>query len=244
MVSRLITYFSCGLTLAMSTTAQADLTFYVGDNPPFNEMVGKMPKGLAVDIVEQMLKRAQITYKYQESPWARALFTTQNEANTCIFSLGRIPQREGLFTWIGPIAQNKWALFTLKNKKIQLKSLDEAKKYPIGGQRKDAKMVFLEGKGFTVDLATEEDQTMKKLYAGHLDLIAGGLYTAKKIARDLGFDPESIKPVLVFNTVENYIGCSKSTDPKMIEALNSALSNMQSDGSLKKITDQHIQNFE
>ncbi|WP_373974100.1 ABC transporter substrate-binding protein [Chitinibacter sp. SCUT-21] len=224
--------------------ARANLTLIVGNNPPFNDIQNEKASGMVVSIIEQLMSYAELKYRFVQYPWARALSTAQTETDTCIFSLARLPIREDAFIWIGPLAQNKWTFFALRERNLTIKTLDDARKYSIGGQRKDGKVQFLESNGFTVDLAAEEEQSMKKLYAGHIDLVAGGLFTAKLIAQSIGADPQKIKPLYIFHTADLYLGCSKSTSASHITKLKAALQRMRSDGSLQKITDQYSAEFE
>ncbi|QLG88651.1 transporter substrate-binding domain-containing protein [Chitinibacter bivalviorum] len=235
------------LTVLVGVSAvghSAELTLLVGNNPPYNDLENGKPIGMVVDIVDALLRRTPLRYSYVQYPWARALSSAQTTPDTCIFSLARLPVREDDFIWIGPLAQNKWTLFALRERNLKLANLDEARKYVVGGQRKDGKVQFLENLGFKLDLATEEEQSMKKLYAGHIDIMAGGLYTAKIIAKSIGADPEKIKPIFVFHSADLYLGCSKTTSPSSIAQLKQALAAIINDGSLQKITESHTKNFE
>ena len=232
------------LALSLHTAVAADLTMMIGDNPPFNSFHKDKAQGMAVDIVDEMLKRAGLTAQYPVYPWARLFNLAQSEANHCAYTVGRLPEREAMFQWIGPIAFNQWAFFALRERNIKLNSLDDARKYTVAGQRKDAKATWLEGRGFQIDYATEERQALLKLMAKRIDLYPVGLFSADDIAKRHQIDPKLLQPVLVFNRVENYLVCSPSTDAKFIAKLQQALVSIKADKTLQKIWDKYEAEFE
>ncbi|WP_081686674.1 substrate-binding periplasmic protein [Chitinilyticum litopenaei] len=227
----------CGMVHA------SDLTLMVGDNPPFNSFRGSRPEGVAVQIVDMMLQRANLSVSYIGYPWARAFNLAQSEKNHCVFTLGRIPEREPLFEWIGPISVNQWVFFGLRERRLALKSLDDARQFTVTGQRKDAKAMWLESQGFSIDYATTESQSLKKVQAGRVDLYPAGLYSLPELAEKAEVDPALFEPLLVFNRVDNYLGCSKSTNPEVLKRLRAALASMKADKSFERITARGLADF-
>lgn len=221
----------------------ADLTLNLGDNPPFNSFVANRPEGIAVDVVAELLKRSQLSAEHKDLPWARALSTTQMLPNHCAYTVGRIPAREDKFHWVGPIATVKGTLFALKERNLQLKNLDDAKKYRVGDLRQGSNAIYLESKGFTLDYANTEDQNLRKLFAGHIDLYPGTSYSAYEIVRRLNLDPQKLQPLLVFNRVDLYLACNLETPTATINKLNQALEAMRADKTLQKLTSQHDARF-
>ncbi|MDX7833812.1 hypothetical protein SJS03_21745, partial [Aeromonas dhakensis] len=62
--------------------------------------------GLSVDLLKRMLEVSGIGLDrkgIQLLPWARAYQMAQYDPNTVIFSMIRLPEREALFHWVGPI---------------------------------------------------------------------------------------------------------------------------------------------
>lgn len=221
----------------------ADLTLYVGDNPPFNSFVNAHPDGMAVDVMTELLKRAQLTAEHKDFPWVRALSTVQFKPNHCAYTVGRIPERETRFHWIGPIASVKGTLFGLRERNLQIKSLDDAKKLSVGDVRQGANAIFLESKGFVLDYANTEDQNLRKLLAGHIDLYPGTSFSAREIAQRLQIDPQRIQALYVFNQVDLYLACNLETPASLIDKLNIALDSMRSDKKLQQINARYDARF-
>ncbi|WP_144290289.1 substrate-binding periplasmic protein [Chitinilyticum litopenaei] len=162
------------LSLVLGTSYSSDLTMLIGDNPPFNSFRESRPEGLAVQIVDVMLQRSGLSVRYAEYPWSRAQKLAQTEPGHCVYTLSRLPERENAYEWIGPIAVNPWTFFALRERRIKLKGLDDARQYTIAGQRNDGKAIWLESQGFVLDYAAKESQGLKKVASGRLDLFPGG----------------------------------------------------------------------
>jgi polar amino acid transport system substrate-binding protein len=90
--------------LAGVCTSVAALTLTTEEYPPFNmtdAQTGR-PAGIAVDKVVEMIHRANEPFTITSYPWARAYQMAVKVDDTCVFSTSRTPERETLFTWIGP----------------------------------------------------------------------------------------------------------------------------------------------
>jgi polar amino acid transport system substrate-binding protein len=244
-----VSHFSARLGLAIcagvlhGVVCAADLTLYLGDNPPFNSFVNGQPEGMAVEVMTEMLKRTQLSAEYKDFPWVRALSTVQFKPNQCAYAVGRIPEREARFQWIGPIASVKGTLFGLRERHLQIKSLDDAKKLRVGDVRQGANAIFLESKGFVLDYANTEDQNLRKLLAGHIDLYLGTSFSAREIVQRLQIDPQLIQAVYVFNQVDLYLACNLQTPASVIDKLNSTLDSMRSDKTLQRINTRYEARF-
>jgi len=67
--------------------------------------------GVATDRLVAALKRADIPYRISVYPWLRAYDMALKDPFTCVYSTNRTPEREALFSWVGPLAQDGWAIF-------------------------------------------------------------------------------------------------------------------------------------
>ncbi|QLG88439.1 transporter substrate-binding domain-containing protein [Chitinibacter bivalviorum] len=230
--------------LGLSTVANAhDLILYVGDNPPFNSFTNRQPEGMAVEVVAEMLARSGISSIQKDYPWARAVENVARNPNQCAYTMGRIAEREKKYSWIGPIASIQGVFFGLSERHLQVKSLDDARKLRVGDIRQGANAVMLEKLGFTIDYANSEDQNLKKLLAGHIDLYPAGSFATGEIAKRLGIAPNKIEPLMIFNTVDLYLACNPNSKPQLLEQLQKSLDSMRSDKKLKQIYDKYQDKF-
>lgn len=208
------------------------------DAPPYNYSTdgGKTITGSATDIVHELFKRAHVDYSIRMYPWERAFFMARDEKNTCVYSTTRTEAREHQFQWVGPVARNDWVLFALENSSISLKTLDEARKYRVGGYRGDAVAVYLEEQKFAMDNAANDEQTIKKLMAGRIDIWATGISAGPWFAKKFG---AKIKPLLTLRATELHLACNLGVPSATIHTLNQTLKAMVKDGTTARIFQQY-----
>ncbi|MEI8631015.1 hypothetical protein P4S72_00655 [Vibrio sp. PP-XX7] len=71
-----------------------------------------------------------------------------DEKDILIYSIARTKERESLFKWVGPIAPYNVYLFKLKARSdIIVNTLEDVKKYRIGGAYQDVKQLYLVSQG-------------------------------------------------------------------------------------------------
>lgn len=221
--------------LAGMTAGQAQsLVLATEEAPPFNYLAddGKTVVGSATELIHALFKRAHVPYTITLFPWARALEMARSETNTCVYSTTRTPEREHSFVWVGPVARNDWVLFARADRTIQLTTLEDAKKYKIGGYLDDAITLHLQAQKFPVDVATKDTQTAQKLESGRVDLWATGGTIGPHVANKLKI---KIKPVLNFKATELYLACNPAAPPDWVKKLNETLRAMGKDGTTAKI---------
>lgn len=220
-----------GMAWALPASALEVMT---EDNAPFNYLDGQQVSGISTEILLEMGKRAGVPLKIQILPWPRAYRAALDAPDTCVYSTVRLPEREALFKWIGPLASNKWALFAKSDFHKPINTIYDAKNYRIGGVTMDAKSIYLKSLGFNnIDLVTDDNLNLAKLIAGRIDLWISGLYKAKESAEHVG--GKTIKPVLVVREVDYYLACNPKTSEATLNALTQALQALQKDGYVKAV---------
>ena len=55
-----------------------------------------------------------------------------------MFVTARLPEREELFKWVGPIGPDDWVLLARGDNPINLTSTDRARQYTVGAYKGDA----------------------------------------------------------------------------------------------------------
>jgi polar amino acid transport system substrate-binding protein len=210
------------------------------DYPPFNMRVSELPTGdpddpltgISVDIIRELFKRAGVEYTFHIYPWERAYDTALNTPGYGIFSIVRTPEREALFQWVGPLIVTKWVLMAKKSRNIKLSSLDDARKYKIGGYKGGAAPLFVEKQGLTVEYYIYNHFIVRKLEAEKLDLWPiteiVGHYVAKR-------EGVSVEPALLLKESAMSMGFNKSVSADLIAKLNKTLQDMKDDGTVEKI---------
>jgi polar amino acid transport system substrate-binding protein len=241
MISRLATCFflsSVGLALG-APTVQA-LTLVTEENPPFNYTEQGKVVGMSTEIVAELGKRSGISLQIQSMPWEKAYLAVQRDKETCIYSTARLDNRERLFSWIGPIATNRWVLIGKSDFTGSVKAVEDARKYRVGVVAKDAKIEFLMAKGVTDLREVSEDVLVPpRLVLGRgdpnrIDLWATSAYGARTTAARAKV--KDLKVVLPLRAIPLYLACGRNTSPQTVKALSQAFEQATKDGSLKGIT--------
>lgn len=223
------------ISLLLSGSVWADtIVLTTEDAPPTNFSTdgGKTITGSATDIVRELFKRAEIDYKISMYPWERAINMAENEKNTCVYSTTRTEAREKKFQWVGPVAPNDWVLFALADSNISIKTLEDAKKYKVGGYRGDAVALYLEEQKFKLDNGANDEQSVQKLKGGRIDIWATGIQSGPWNAKK--FDVK-IKPLLNFKSTELYVACNLGVAPAIIDKLSKTIAAMAKDGTTAAI---------
>jgi len=230
-----------GLLAALMLASQPALALKLltEENPPLNYTENKKLTGMATEVVQEIGRRAKIKLETDVMAWDKAYEKAQADKETCLYSTARLPNRENAFKWVGPIAVNKWGLFALGGFKQEIKSLNDARPFRVGGVARDAKTEFLKQEGVTNIVEVTDDRlnpgklTLNRKEAQKIDLWITSVANAKQVAARAKVP--DVKLVYVVREAESYLACSPRTSAATLKALADALDGMQKDGSYAKI---------
>lgn len=122
-------------TATNEVTPAKDPVFITEQFPPFSYQEDGKLQGISVDLLEKMLEHMNTTLNRSEIKllsWDQGYQMALQDNNTVIFSTGRIPEREALFKWVGPISSIKVVLFALNAKHIKINSPGDLRALKIG----------------------------------------------------------------------------------------------------------------
>jgi len=209
------------------------------ENPPLNYTENKKLTGMATEVVQEMGRRAKMKLDFEVMAWNRAYEKAQADKETCLYSTARLPNRENVFKWVGPIAANKWGLFALGGFKQEIKSLNDAKPLRIGGVVRDAKTEFLKQWGVTNIVEVADDTlnpgklSLNRKEAQKIDLWITSVASAKQVAERAKVP--GVKLVYLVRAEESFLACSPRTSAATLKSLAGALDAMKKDGTFSKI---------
>jgi polar amino acid transport system substrate-binding protein len=223
-----------------------DLVLLTENFPPYN--MAKNGKnfaqdeninGIAVDIVREMFKRADITYSLTlRFPWERIYKLTLEKPGYGVFVMARLPDREKLFKWVGPIGPDDWIMLAKADSKITLETLDDARKYKIGAYKGDAIAETLAKQGLNPIVVLRDQDNAKKLVNGQIDLWATGDPAGRYLARQEGVN--GLKTVLRFNSAELYLALNKDVPDELVVRLQAALDQLRKEGKVDEIMARYL----
>ncbi|WP_030129283.1 ABC transporter substrate-binding protein [Pseudomonas sp. QTF5] len=223
-----------------------DLVLLTENFPPYN--MAKNGKnfaqdeninGIAVDIVREMFKRADITYSLTlRFPWERIYKLALEKPGYGVFVMARLPDREKLFKWVGPIGPDDWIMLAKADSKITLESLEQARKYKIGAYKGDAIAETLAKQGLKPIVVLRDQDNAKKLVNGQIDLWATGDPAGRYLARQEGVS--GLKTVLRFNSAELYLALNKDVSDETVAKLQAALDQLRKEGVVDDIMGRYL----
>lgn len=235
--------FLTGFILFQPPTQAAGLVFYTENYPPYNykeEKSGQL-KGIAVEIVQDILKRTGFAHEIRMAPWKRGYEITLSQKNTCLFSTGRTKERENLFKWVTPFTEVSLVLFARADSHIQIDSLEDAHPYQIGGYLGDAATDFLVRNNIAVETVANDQLNLKKLQNGRIDLWATGEYAGLKIAEMAG--QTKLKKVYNLISLQGGVACNLQTDDIILMRMREELHALYQEGRIKEIYQNYMPNL-
>ncbi len=198
------------------------------------------PDGHSVEIVKEIMKRLNETFRIEIVPWKRAYYELENKPNIVLFSTTRTRERENKFKWVGPLNTLKWVLYKKKGNPIELKSLEDAKKLrSIGCYQGDAREQFLLSKGFkNLNSLFGEDsnqRNLRLLSMGRIDLWISSNVGIAQICKEANADISEFEEALVVKQAYLYIAFSKNSSEALIKKWQNTLNEIKKDGTYLKI---------
>lgn len=214
--------------------------------PPYNMAVdGKnfAPEdkinGIAVEILRETFKRAGVGYSMTlRFPWDRIYKLAMATPGYGVFATARLPEREKLFKWVGPIGADDWIMLARADSPIKLTTLQQAKKYRIGAYKGDAIAQQLITDGMTPIVVLRDQDNARKLVNGQIDLWATGDPAGRYLARQEGVT--GFKTVLRFNSAELFLALNKDVPDEIVAKLQKALDQMRAEGVIDEILGRYL----
>lgn len=214
--------------------------------PPFNMAVDDKNfarddgiDGISADIVREMFKRAGIKYSLTlRFPWDRLYRLTLDKPNYGLFSTTYTEERKPLFKWVGPLAKTGWVLLAAPGSDIKVTSLKDSAKYKIGAYKNDAVSQALESEGMQPINALRDQENVKKLTSGKIDLWATTDPVGRYIAKQEGVS--GLNTVLRFKEAELYLALNKDTPDEVVQRLQKALDELRAEGFIDDMTNSYL----
>lgn len=191
--------------------------------------------GICTDMVKAMMANVKYDYVMKLRAWSWAYDWVQTRKDHGLFCTARTDQREDQFQWVGPLASIKWTLFAAPDSDITLSSLDDARKYKIGGYKGDVMSDYLANKGFDMVMSVSGEQNPRRLTLGQIDLWVTDGLVGPLVAKEK-YGIKGLKPLLVFRETPMYLAVSKQTDPKVVADLQRGLDKARASGQLAAIS--------
>jgi polar amino acid transport system substrate-binding protein len=217
--------------------AKGELQIFTEEFPPLSCSKDGEASCLGSEVVEEIIKRQGLDVTIQVVPWARGYKAAQDGPMTGLFTATRTEQRERLFKWVGPLAEQVTSFYALKDSTITLASLDDAKKVDnIGVVTDYYSQQYLIGEGFAnLDVSGDPNAMVRKLQAGRIPLMVSENITLSDLLKANGAKLEDVKLVYTFMASQSYLVFSLDTPDELVQQWQATLDEMKADGTFAKI---------
>lgn len=229
-----------------------DLTWMTEEYPPYNFTENGQVKGIGVDVLLEVWKRAGIHKTAKDIsviPWARGVSIMEKTKGSCLFSTTISPKRKKVlgyqFVYPIPLDKNEAGnhIIAMKSQHIKITSPDDLKKYRIGavlgdiGQdlASDAKVPDSQ-----IDTCTNGTLLIKKMLKKRFDVMSYGYPTLESLLKEEKIDKELFEIVYTFPPLPMGYAFNKDTDPALIKELQKALDSVHADGTAEKIRKKYL----
>lgn len=228
----------CCLGAGVAAFADEPLKIVTEEFPPYNHTEQGKITGLSTEVVEAVLKELKLQGNIQSLPWARAYEMAKNTPEVLIYSIGRTPERENYFKWVGVIAPTDYYLYALPGKSFKIDALENAKPYQIGTVNQDVGEQFLLAHGFVkgqnLQSSIKYELNYQKLKLGRIDLWIMNGMTASHLARQVGDDPAlTLAKVYRINDLSSegyYMAFGKQTPDATVQQFKRGLEAIKKNG--------------
>lgn len=234
----------CLPALAGNSTGSLDILFH--SNPPLSYEEGGQRSGYIAEILDAMLHELPITTQSHYLPVARAFQTLAAQKNTLMYPVTRLPERESLYEWIGPVAQRSITVYKLKTRKdIQISQISDLNHYRLGIVRELASSKSLIANPAinkeNIDFAPTPESNFRKFLLGRNDLIVASEWTAIYMMRSMNHSMRELEPVMVLDQQHQYyIALNKNSNPELVSRLRAAFYRLEKSGLLEQLKQKYL----
>ncbi len=231
--------------MVMGSAHAKDVPIAIGDYAPYIDK-SKANKGFMSEIVVKAFKKAGLNGVLEFKPWKRIEEVEINENKRLSFAWIKTDERSKKWHYSDNIMAATTVFISVKSKGFKWKTLEDLKPYKIGTSRGYSYGTEFDKmkSQFKIKEAASDEQNIKKLVSGRIDIFPVDPFVGAQIIRDKLSPDEAAKLEVVKEPNLGYDGmhaiCAKSYSEcrGILDKFNSGLAKMKADGSLQAIIDQ------
>jgi polar amino acid transport system substrate-binding protein len=209
------------------------------ESAPDNFTENGVLKGVSVEVLHEIWKIMGVSRQPVEVlPWARGYRETLEMPGTVLFATARIPEREALFKWVGPIRTSRFVLIAHRNSKIWISSPQELQDYKIGTVIDDIGEKLLTDLGIPLsklDRATSSIQNLEKFRKGRFELMPFSESGVSTVLKSQGMNPKNYRVVYTLSEKQIHFAFHKDTPDSTVLKFQQALDTLKKNGTISRI---------
>ncbi|PKU26542.1 substrate-binding periplasmic protein [Telmatospirillum siberiense] len=240
-MSRMVAFlcFLMSFLLAGAYCHAETVRVLTGNIEPYAIENGPRP-GFAIEIVQEMGRRAGIDVEINFMPWQRALLEASLGHDVAIVPVVRTVEREALYSWIQPIMPGEPFYLLAIRPDVDISSFEAVRNSVIGGMANAPAESILRRAGLRyLDLSTDNIINARKLLAGRFDVWFAREAEAKLAMTRLGESPARLRRGFVVDAPPSYLAASRDFSPLIARRLAKAFDSMKADGSYERIVNSY-----
>lgn len=190
-------------------------------------------------LLDALMAEAGLEYEFESAPWLRLVSTLERQPNTLAYSVSRTPEREDEYFWIGKIRSMHFQLYGLTERLHELpQTLSDAQDYRIAVLRGDMVDEFLQSQNFSNLMHPATGASwLELLLRERFDLVPYSEQLMQQQLQMSGFPGSRFTPVidLGFLTDGLYMVMNKTSDPELVDLLQTSFQNLIDNGEFDRI---------
>ncbi len=235
--------FSCLMFALPSVASAGKLELQAIAYPPLVYAEGNDLWGVAPEVVAEIQKLVGDECEQKAVPWLRAYEQTQKGPMQAIFAIVRIPEREALFKWVGPVFEEGDYFFKHRNSHLEVNSLEDAKRVERIAVRKGGYThQTLAAQGFeNLDVGPSYDSSYRKLVDGRVNLVLMGERTYYYMVKKAGIEPDNFERTnYKFAESGAWLAFSPDVPDELVEKWQKALDTIKANGVFDEIMERNF----
>ena len=225
-----------------------ELDIYTTDAyAPYNFVEEGRLKGISVDMMMRILEKIEAPIQPESIkivPWARGLNYLSTKQNACLLTVGKTPEREAKFQWVGPTVLAGFSVLALKNRHITINAIGDLNSYRIGDQlggSPGGEIALQAGvKKEKIEYVPTPGQNIMKLALGRLDVVIIERNVAAWQIKQSGLHLDDFETVYVLTESPLYFGFHKDIPKTLIDKLQAALDALKQKEAYQQILDIYL----
>ena len=199
--------------------------------------------GVAPEVVRAIQAEVGDGNPLKVVPWLRAYNQAQSKPRQALLAIVRIPERENLFKWVGPVFSEGDYFFQRHGAGLGIKPLaDASKDVRIAVRRDGYTHQALKAKGFTnLEVTQSYESSYKMLVQQRVDLVLMGERTYFYMVKKAGLEPELFERTdCKFAESSAWLAFSRDTPDETIARWQAALDKLKANGTYDAIMKQNF----
>ncbi|MDD1715911.1 MAG: transporter substrate-binding domain-containing protein [Methanolinea sp.] len=210
-----------------------EMVFLTEEYPPLNYVENGTVKGISVDLLigaARQMGSPVSAHQISVLPWPEAYATALSRSNTVLFATVRLPERENLFKWAGPLGLEKKVVFSRRGDSPRIRTPADLNNYRIGVVKDDSADLQLRSLGVNSSQIIPVENVPALISAMEkrsVDLWCYGETAGRYFSGKATGDPGYFKVVYELDARELWYAFHKDTPDGTVRAFQSALDTLR-----------------